>query len=83
MTEARTARLQGLPGWRWARETESGRPQGWEAQCLALQAFLRENTGRYPSKGRAATVRPPAPTCRIPPAGLAISIAARYRIREH
>ena len=36
----------------------------WEVQYLALQAFLRENDGRYPSTGlgAAAPVRAPAPS---------------------
>ena len=45
-----------------AERTASAR-LGWEAQCLALQAFLAENGGRYPSRRRAAAlVRPPAPS---------------------
>jgi len=47
----------------------------WEAQYLALQAFLRENDGRYPADNAAQTnpserslhhVRP-VPPCRVFP----------------
>ena len=63
MTEGRAARLQGLPGWRWGgealRPTEENAAK-WEARFLALQAFLSESGGRYPSRGAAVPVRPPA-----------------------
>ena len=47
--------------------------EAWEAQYLALQAFLRENDGRYPSQNAAQPserslyfVRP-VPPCRVFP----------------
>ena len=51
---AQAERLQGLPGWRWrgaiSESVQRSRNQYiWEAQYLALQAFLRENEGRYPA----------------------------------
>ena len=56
MTEGRAARLQGLPGWRWKEEENAAK---WEARFLALQAFLGEHGGCYPSQSAAVAVRPP------------------------
>ena len=48
MAHARRMRLERLPGWRWGTSGKLGAK--WEAQYLALQAFLTENGGRYPAK---------------------------------
>ena len=62
MPEERAARLQDLPGWRWTADRGTGRANvaKWEAQYLALKAFLGESGGRYPSQRAAVPVRPSA-----------------------
>ena len=53
MTEARAARLEGLPGWLWTIDLIKANTVfwelPWESQLLELQTFLGENGGRYPS----------------------------------
>ena len=46
MPQTRRTRLEQLPGWRW----NANHIAKWEAQYLALQAFLSDTGGRYPSK---------------------------------
>ena len=38
----------------------AGYARKWEDRFLALQAFLSESGGHYPSRGAAVPVRPPA-----------------------
>ena len=64
MTDERRARLQGLPGWGWRAPL----PRAiWEAQYLALQAFLRENDGRYPTSNAAQPIERSLYHVRPPP----------------
>ena len=46
-TETRRARLEMLLGWSWTAgsQTDGARAAQWEAQYVALQAFLREGGG--------------------------------------